>query len=267
MPKRSGLKCLAWAVYEHFSMLTGMLVFLALAMTWFPAALILHPILPRQAAARLGRAAIFFGFRIYIGFLQTVLSCRLDARALDQVRDQGPMIIVANHPSILDVVLIMSRLPNAVCVMKSSLMRNPFFGPAARMAGYVRNDVPLNMILECKEVLQCGGQVVVFPEGTRTQHFPINDLSPVIALMAQRCKVPIQTVMIDCSEAYLGKTYPIFKPPSLPLIFQLRLGQSFDAPVQTAGFTAMLKQHFVDQLTARAEDLPLRRQPQPDQAS
>jgi 1-acyl-sn-glycerol-3-phosphate acyltransferase len=67
--------------------------------------------------------------------------------------------------------MIVSRLPNAVCVMKASLMDNLLFGAAARLARYIRNDAPLEMILNARQALHDGARLVIFPEGTRTANF------------------------------------------------------------------------------------------------
>ena len=73
--------------------------------------------------------------------------------------------------------MIVSRLPNAVCVMKAELMDNILFGAAARLARYIRNDAPLAMIRDAREELRRGAQLVIFPEGTRTARFPGQSLS------------------------------------------------------------------------------------------
>jgi 1-acyl-sn-glycerol-3-phosphate acyltransferase len=68
----------------------------------------------------------------------------------------------------LDAVLVVSRLPDAVCVMKHSLLGNFLLGPAARLAHYVRNDSLLRLVKTAEEQLRDGGQLLLFPEGTRT---------------------------------------------------------------------------------------------------
>ena len=74
------------------------------------------------------------GFRLYLGFLQLFCACRFDLAELDRLRYAGPLIVAANHPSLLDVVLIVSCLPNAVCVIKAALLDRLLFGAAARLA-------------------------------------------------------------------------------------------------------------------------------------
>jgi 1-acyl-sn-glycerol-3-phosphate acyltransferase len=251
MTERSVQHHTVWKLYEVLSMFIGLGALAIFCLSWLPFAAVLQWFFPRKIGHIFGRRVISWGFRAYLGLLRTLCACRLDLTAVDTLAEQGPMIIVANHPSLLDAVLITSRLPHAVCVMKSNLMDNILFGAAARLAGYVRNDVPLTMILESTEVLKHGGQVVIFPEGTRTQNFPIDPCLPVIGLMAQRCEVPIQSLMIEFSSAYLGKNWPLWRPPSLPLKLSIKLGQRFDPPTDAQAFTQTLQTHFQTTLSSR----------------
>ena len=162
------------------------------------------------------------------------------------------VIRAANHPSLLDAVLITSRLPNAVCLMKSSLMDNPLFGAGARLARYVRNDNLLSAVLSCRRELHQGAQLVIFPEGTRTLGYPANPLNPLsrsTALIATRAGVPVQTVIIEFSSPYLGKGWPLWRKPTLPLTCRVRLGRRFDPPRDAHAFTTELEAYFRAELT------------------
>lgn len=74
-------------------------------------------------------------------------------------------VIAANHPSLIDVVLITALIPRTLYVAKSSLLRNPF------MATIVRHtSLPVDEHLPEAVVpyLSNGWNVLVFPEGTRS---------------------------------------------------------------------------------------------------
>ena len=77
-------------------------------------------------------------------------------------------LIVANHPTLIDIVFLISMLPNAICIVKSELYRNIFTrGPVSR-AGYVPNDSPEQLVGDCVKALDSGASLVIFPEGTRS---------------------------------------------------------------------------------------------------
>ncbi len=243
---------LLWSVYEHLAMVVGLSALALICLSWTPPALALCPVLPRPLGRWLGRQAIMRGFRLYVGILRLLCACRFDLSEIDALRDQGPMVIAANHPSLLDAVLIASRLPNAVCFMKADLMDNPLLGAGARLARYVRNDNLLTAVLNCRRELQQGAQVLIFPEGTRTVGYPANPLNPLsrsTALIATRAEVPVQTLIVEFSSPYLGKGWPLWRRPSLPLTCRVRLGRRFDAPHNARAFTRELEDYFRSVLT------------------
>ncbi|WP_439520359.1 lysophospholipid acyltransferase family protein [Hydrogenophaga sp.] len=238
---------LPWSVYEHLAMVVGLVSLAVICLAWLPLALALRPVLRGDIGQRLGRLAIMRGFQLYLQVLRGLCACRFDIEAIDALRDQGPMVIAANHPSLLDAVLITSRLPNAVCVMKAEVMENPLFGAGARMAGYVRNDPPLHMVLECRSALRHGAQVLIFPESTRTPGYPANPVNPLsrtAAIIAARAGVPVQTLIVEFSSPYLGKGWPLHRAPRLPLHCRVRLGRRFDPPRDPRAFTTELEAHL-----------------------
>lgn len=237
-----------WTLYEHVAMLIGLGGLVVLCVIWLPFAMLLHPLLPRRAGQAIGRWAIMAAFRIYVFLLTTLCACRFDLSELDQLRDAGPVIVAANHPTLLDAVLIISRMPNAICVMKSSLMNNLLFGSAARLARYVRNDAALQMLRQSREGLHEGAQLVMFPEGTRTRNFPLDPLTPTLGMIARRSGAPVQTVLLEFSTPYLGKSWSLFRRPALPLHCRARLGRRFEARWDYADFTRELDAYFRQEL-------------------
>ena len=237
-----------WTLYEHVAMFVGLFGLTLICLAWLPFAMLLYPLLSKRTGQALGRRAIQWAFTIYLRLLSALCACRFDLSELDRLRDAGPLIIAANHPSLLDAVLIVSRLPNAVCEMKSSLMDNLLFGSAARLARYVRNDGALQMIRCSRDELRHGAQLVMFPEGTRTRRFPLDPLTPTLAMIARRSGTPVQTVLLEFSSPYLGKEWPLWRKPTLPLRCRARLGRRFDATTDYVQFTKDLEAYFRHEL-------------------
>ena len=175
-----------FVLYEFVAMLLGLGMLALLCLVWAPFALLLSWVLPARAGRFVGRYVIMWSFRFYLRFLAVFCYCRFDLDELDALRGDQPLIIVANHPSLLDAVIVLSRFPNMVCMMKAALMRNALFGAAARLAGYICNDAALDSILRSREELQAGAQLLLFPEGTRTTRFPVNACSGSVGLIAGR---------------------------------------------------------------------------------
>lgn len=237
-----------WIAYEWIAMAVIPGAFFLICFGWLPFALLFNLLLPRRLGRQWGRFMIRDGFQTYIDVLSWFCCCRFDLSELDQLHSEGPLIIAANHPSLLDAVLIVSRLPNAVCVMKAALMDNVFFGAATRLAGYIRNNAPLAMILNARETLLEGAQLVIFPEGTRTEKFPLDPCTASTCLIASRTGISVQTLLIEYSTPFYGKSWPRFRPPVLPLHCRIRLGRRFPPLRDVGAFTAELDAYFREEL-------------------
>jgi 1-acyl-sn-glycerol-3-phosphate acyltransferase len=210
-------------------------------------------ILPARAGAWLGRHLAMYGFRAYLWGLSRLGVARFDIGALDALRHAGPLIIAANHPGLLDALMVVSRLPNVVCVLKASLLRNVLWGNGARLARYIPNDWFLGSINLAVAELRGGAQLLLFPEGTRTASRPLDDFRAGAAYVSYRACVAIQTAFIEQDTDFLGKGYPFLKRSDLPMRFRIRLGRRFDPPTDPRAFTATLHDYFVQELSqARA---------------
>lgn len=243
-------------LYEYFALWFGLVLLGAISLTWSTLSVPLYYVLPKRWADPLGRWAITTIFRIYLGALSLIGACRFDLSALDALRDEGPLIVAPNHPSLLDAVMVISRLPNMTCVMKADLVDNVFLGAGARLAGYIRNDAQLSMIKQSVAELKRGSQLLIFPEGTRTTRWPVNVCKGTAALIASRAHVPIQTVFIETDSAYLGKGWPLFRRPTMPITYRIRLGRRFAPPVKAGAFTEELERYFIDGLRDAPHFLP-----------
>lgn len=230
---------LAWLALQSMLLLLGLI-----SVVWNLVALLLYPLLSPATGRRLGRAAIAGGYGWYWRFAAFTGMLRLQASALDVLRDEPGLVVVANHPSMLDALMLVARLPRSACVMKSSLMRNPLLGPGARLARYIRNDSPRSLIRLAVEDLRQGGQLVLFPEGTRTTRPPINAFRPGFTLIAKLAGAPIQTVFIDTRSPYLGKGWPLWRLPPLPIVFEVRLGRRFEPVPDHAAQLAEIEAYF-----------------------
>lgn len=237
------------AVYGYAIFYLGLMLFGAICLGWSLFAVALHPLLPSAFGRSLGRRVIMLVFRFFLFCLGLSGRFRFDLRELDQLRHEKSIIIAANHPSLWDAVLIVSRLPDVACIMKAQIINNVFLGAGARLARYIRNDSLRKMIKIAVQNLERGSRLLLFPEGTRTVRPPIGPLTGSIAVIAQRAKAPVQTVIIETDSLFLCKGWPVYRKPVLPIRYRVRLGRRFNAPECTAGFMSELEQYFASEVS------------------
>jgi 1-acyl-sn-glycerol-3-phosphate acyltransferase len=214
-------------------------------------------VLFRGARARgFGQKLIHKLFRFFVGYVRAFGLVELDAGELPDLRESGGLIVAANHPCLLDVVLMVSQMPQAVCLMKGSLARNIVLSGTARLAGYIHNKSGLGLVKKCEERLQEGANLLVFPEGTRTVGERLLPFKMGFALVAVLTRSPVQTVFITADTNFLGKGRPLFKRPVFPLHFSLRLGRRFQPePGEDAKiFGSRVENYFQERLLRASEN-------------
>jgi 1-acyl-sn-glycerol-3-phosphate acyltransferase len=208
-----------------------------------PALLLLCP-LPRRWRRAGARYTMMAGLRLFARFLTLAGAYRLDLAAIDALRGGPPVILAPNHPTSIDALLLLSRLPDLACILKPALLNNLFLGAGARLAGFSRSDPPLRMIKEAVAELRHGALVLLFPEGTRSTRHPVNDLTGSVAVIARHANAPIQVALIETDSPYLGKGWPLLKAPRLPIHYRVRLGSRLAPTADTPGCLAALQREY-----------------------
>lgn len=137
-------------------------------------------------------------------------------------------LIIANHPSLIDVVFLIAFVRDANCVVKGSHWRNPFTRGPITAAQYVDNGSTLQMIEQSIEALENNQTLIIFPEGTRTKpqealHFQRGAAN--VALKSARLLTP---VVIRVKPTTLTKAEPWYRIPSRRFTFSMRVGEDID---------------------------------------
>jgi len=185
-------------------------------------------------------------FRTYLALLKKWGMLELEYSGFDDAATWGGSIIVPNHPSILDAVILLECLPSMDCVMTSRLLRSPVTSGAVRLCDFIRNDAASAMIKTCRSRLASGSNILIFPEGTRTRNKPVDEFHPGYVLVAKHCGAPIRTILIECDSEYFGRQFSHFKPSRHVIRFRISAGRVFQTDHQTdvRGLSAEIEEYF-----------------------
>ena len=184
---------------------------------------------------RVTRRFIQWLFRCFTGYLCGMRIIDLEVRGAEKLAQCEGVVVVSNHPSLIDIILIIAILPDAQCVVKNQLWRNQFLGGVVRSAGYIRNDDDAEaVVLDCVRILQSGGNLLVFPEGTRTREGLINRFHRGFANIALRANSDIQCLSITCRPLMLAKNMAWYEMPATRTRYTLDVGERVEAEAYVA---------------------------------
>lgn len=179
--------------------------------------------LPGQAKAERIRWVIHCAFRAFLWFMQIVGIMRLKVEGAARLRDAHGMLVVANHPTLIDVVALISLMPDASCVVKQKLWKNPCLGGVVRAAGYISNSDSDRLMSDCAQDLRLGRPMIIFPEGTRSRAGQPLEFQRGAAYIALRSRRPVLPVLIDCSPSTLTKREKWYQIPRRPFCLRIRV--------------------------------------------
>jgi 1-acyl-sn-glycerol-3-phosphate acyltransferase len=238
---------LCFAVFGLSAALCGMLV--------FP----LMRLLPGEAEAHRRRVRATFRayMRSFVGLMSAVGVLTYDFEGAKRLGRPGQMII-ANHPSLIDVVFLIGFTPQATCIVKEALFHNPFTRWPVAAAGYVSNSPTTSMVERASQALRDGQNVIVFPEGTRTTPGQTLQFHRGAASIAVRAAAVVTPVFIRCDPTTLAKNMPWYRIPGRRVKFSFRVGADIDPaafraappPLASRAFNAHLLKVFAAELRA-----------------
>lgn len=201
-----------------------------LGFTWFPLLRLVswsEPQLRRRA-----RLTLHHAFRLFVGLMRHtgLVSYELHGRErLLAPVPPGGRLIIANHPSLIDVVLLVSFLPEVDCIVKKALWRNPFLRWPVVWAGYIPNDEGEALVANCARVLKAGRALLVFPEGTRSRPGQPLEMRRGAAQVALAAGCEILPVSIICQPSTLTKAEKWWNIPPRRAHWNITVEPSFRA--------------------------------------
>ena len=156
------------------------------------------------------RALVRASYRSFVWLARITGLFRVDIFPADRTRLSRTRghVIVANHLTLIDIVILIATLPDSTSIAKAAAKSNFFYSQIVRRV-FLVNDDPARALDEAQRLLAQGVNIIVFPEGTRTPaDAPSRKIRRGAAQIALHAGVPILPIRIDCDPPVLAKGQP-----------------------------------------------------------
>ncbi len=157
-------------------------------------------------------------------------------------------VLVCNHRSYLDPILLISLLDRARTIVKPFFFTLPVFGWVIRTAGYIpasahgtSAQLMLARMEDMPAYLAQGGTLFVFPEGTRIRQGEAAKLQQGALKIARQCQVPVYVVCLENTERIFAPGKFLFTTTQ-PALVKVQLIEHFDPPASLKELAAGVEQ-------------------------
>ena len=170
---------------------------------------------------------IGIGFRLFLGTMRWTRTLVFHPSRAVLAPPEGPCVIIANHPTLIDVTAIMAVHPRVCCVAKDALFRSIMVGPLLRQCGHINGGGDsltsgASVILQATERLEQGQSVLIFPEGTRSPAHGLRRFRPGAFEICRRAGVPALPILISCNPPTLLKGLAWYALPRQTARYEMR---------------------------------------------
>jgi 1-acyl-sn-glycerol-3-phosphate acyltransferase len=124
-------------------------------------------------------------------------------RISDEILSIRSSVVVSNHVSYLDPLLLISLFEKHKTIVKSSFFKVPIFSRMLKLSGYIPSssegklsDLMIQRMEAMDDYLVSGGNLFIFPEGTRSRDNTIGSLNPGTFKIARFCQPSIKVLFI-----------------------------------------------------------------------
>ncbi|TFH49732.1 MAG: 1-acyl-sn-glycerol-3-phosphate acyltransferase [Lysobacterales bacterium] len=181
------------------------------------------PLVVRRARCRTLVRGAFVFFHDYMRVMRLI---RFDPRLAEVKPPPGPYVLIANHPTLVDVTALMATYPDLVTVVKEPLFKGVSFGGLLRACDHIESEREGGMaggrvVLDAVERLRAGVPVLIFPEGTRSPEGGLGAFRRGAFEIAARAGATVVPALITCDPPVLAKEAPWYRAPRTPSRYRI----------------------------------------------
>ncbi|HET9679519.1 MAG TPA: lysophospholipid acyltransferase family protein [Gammaproteobacteria bacterium] len=203
---------------------------------------------------------VHHSFRMFVTIIEVLGIGRIKVEGKEWLKAAPGRLLLASHPTLLDVVVLISLLPLTDCIVKQALWHNFFLYPVVKGAGYINNSQsPAELLTLCDTRLGSGRPLLLFPEGTRSISGKPLHFQRGAAQIALRSSRDILPIIIQCNPPTLQKHQKWYQIPPQPWCITVRvlplkplqtfnIRQDSPLPVQVRHLTQGLQHFFQEEI-------------------
>ena len=209
------------------------------------------------ARRRFGKILLKLSFQSFLWGMQLFGVMNLQTQNLDRLKSGGRLVL-SNHPSLIDAVILIALIDNPNGIIKSSLFNNPSMYGLAKIAGLMRNVEGPELIRKSIESISTGENLIIFPEGTRTKVLGQVTFKQGAAYIAIKGGINITPILIVTSEPVLRKDHSWYKVPTKKPVYTVSVLDEVDVAakvnlrgdllIEAAELTEYLEEYFTHEL-------------------
>ena len=219
----------------------GLVIFFVLGQLWRKD--------PMLRARRIQALTVRF-YRFMHDWLRLLRITHFDPRQHIQGMPTGPCVVIANHPTLMDITSISALIGGGCTIVKPQMFRRPLLNPLIVGAGHIEGPgedmVTIGKVLEdALQRLDAGFKLIIFPEGTRSRTDGLLPFGRTAFEIACRAGVPLVSFSIRCDPVYLSKEVLVYRPPHPTAQLRLEL-LAVDDPADVNHDSRALRQRVRD---------------------
>jgi 1-acyl-sn-glycerol-3-phosphate acyltransferase len=167
-------------------------------------------------------------WKLYIAIISKLGIMKVISDDIERIKNIKNSIIVSTHPSLLDIVILMSIIPNSTCFVAEKLARNPFFKGIIKQLFIVEGQ-PLEQWVDdaCKK-LNDGLNIIIFPMGGRHYKNEQPRIHRGASYLAYKSMKDIVVLKIESSYEFLQKNRPAYYSDNKTIEYTIKYIDTFN---------------------------------------
>lgn len=178
-------------------------------------------IFPFQKSVRENRETLQKSWKFFVKLLTIFGIIELDVNNWDKICSIQNSIVVSTHPSFIDIVILMSIIPNSTCFVAEKLAKNPFFRGIVDLLFILETNSIDGWLNESCKKLDEGLNLIIFPMGIRHKKTEFPKIRRGTALIAQKSKKNIVLLKLFTDFDFLQINQPIYDAGSCAVKYSL----------------------------------------------